>query len=66
MSNKSKHIDAPIIKCAYKDCTKLITNEYGQPGVSISRFDNNTLICSHCGAREAFNAVLESMLVKTS
>lgn len=39
--------------CAYPDCGKTIPATYGVPGVSMSRLDNKTLICSECGMREA-------------
>jgi hypothetical protein len=38
--------------CAYLTCRKIIPAEYG-PGVSLSRADNKTLICSSCGTGEA-------------
>jgi len=56
------HKDPKKVKCAYIDCMTYIPNKYGKPGVSLSRHDNKTLICSYCGKREAFNMVSQSML----
>lgn len=51
-----------LVKCRYKDCNVQIPNRYGERGVSLSRFDNASLICSICGTREAFGEVTMSML----
>lgn len=39
--------------CPYIACGREIPNKYGVAGVSLSRFDNHTLICSSCGMGEA-------------
>lgn len=52
---------API-PCGYRDCAKPIPPTYGEPGVSLSRLDGRTLICSACGTREAFGNVAPSLL----
>lgn len=48
--------------CAYTDCRKAIPKRYGEPGVSLSRQDGKTLICSECGLREALGTVPPSRL----
>lgn len=40
-------------RCAYTRCGKPIPPTYGVPGVSLSRTDSKTLICSACGTAEA-------------
>ena len=52
-------------KCGYRDCLKAIPAQYGKPGVSLSRHDNKTLVCSECGRREAFGERPQSLLVQT-
>lgn len=52
------------VKCAYRQCNKLIPPIYGEPGVSLSRLDNKSLICSDCGTREAFGNIAPSLLGK--
>ena len=42
-------------RCAYTDCRAPLSGPFGTPGVSLSRADNETLICSGCGRREALN-----------
>jgi hypothetical protein len=39
-------------------CGKMFPGVYGQVGVAMCRADNKTVICSECGTREAFGAVL--------
>lgn len=41
------------LNCGYADCGKQLPGPYGTPGVSLSRADNKTLLCSDCGLREA-------------
>lgn len=41
-------------QCGYSDCRRSMPARYGEPGVSLSRHDNQTLVCSECGRREAF------------
>jgi len=48
--------------CAYQDCCKQLPGPYGSAGVSLSRRDNKTLICSDCGIREAFLGTLVVLL----
>ena len=50
--------------CGYRDCENVIPPKYGEPGVSLSRLDNRTLICSECGTKEAFGGKSPSMLRK--
>jgi hypothetical protein len=52
------------VKCAYKQCTTIIPMQYGEPGVSLSRWDNRSLVCSDCGTQEAFGRRLQSELAK--
>lgn len=40
-------------RCPYTFCGKIMPAKYGAAGVSLSRFDNSTLICSACGTGEA-------------
>lgn len=46
--------------CAYRDCKRKLPvpkkgqSQYGMRGVSLSRADSKTIICSRCGEREAF------------
>lgn len=42
-------------RCAYADCCAPLPGPYGTPGVSLSRADGQTFICSGCGTREALN-----------
>lgn len=42
-------------RCAYEDCLAPLPGPYGTPGVSLSRADSETLICSRCGTREALD-----------
>lgn len=47
-------VSAPkMIPCGYSDCDRFCPPTYGKPGVALSRFDNKTLICSHCGVAES-------------
>jgi hypothetical protein len=41
------------ITCA--NCRTTLPGAYGTPGVSLARFDNQTLLCSECGTAEAFS-----------
>lgn len=43
-----------IKRCAYKDCRRVLPGD-GRcgPGISLSRLDSKTAICSDCGVREA-------------
>lgn len=45
------------LRCAYKDCKVLLPGTVGA-GVSTSRLDSRTLICSKCGVREALQPAL--------
>lgn len=42
-------------RCAYEDCRAPLPGPYGTAGVSLSRGDSQTLICSRCGTREALD-----------
>ena len=41
------------VKCA--NCSASLPGPYGTPGVSLARFDNQTLLCSECGTAEAYS-----------
>lgn len=43
--------------CGNAWCGAKLPGPYGTPGVSLSRFDNKTLLCSDCGTLEAFGRV---------
>lgn len=45
-------------------CSKLMPPTYGEPGVSLLRADNETLICSDCGTREALEGGLKMPVSK--
>lgn len=45
-------------RCAYEDCRAPLPGPYGTAGVSLSRADSETLICSRCGTREALTPAL--------
>lgn len=49
------------VKCA--NCSASLPGPYGTPGVSLARFDNQTLLCSECGIAEAFSSYNETILV---
>ncbi|HZT04553.1 MAG TPA: hypothetical protein VFA39_20055 [Steroidobacteraceae bacterium] len=51
-------VNASTPQCAYTDCRAALPGAYGTPGVSLSRADNTTLICSRCGQREALEPTL--------
>ena len=46
-----------VLLCAYRDCRRVLPGSDG-PGVSLSRADSKTVICSDCGVREAFQPAL--------
>lgn len=46
-----KHI--PVYGC--ENCRVALPGPYGTPGVSLARFDNQTLLCSACGLAEALS-----------
>lgn len=60
MSNSDK---LNMTLCGHLHCRAAIPDKYGEPGVSLSRWDNNTLICSHCGQQEAFGMRPQSTLI---
>lgn len=67
MSNRIRNIKRRIRndrpkRCAYRDCGKFLPTPvaYGTVGISLSRADNKTLICSECGVREAMEPELLS------
>lgn len=42
-----------VLYCGNASCGHLLPGPYGTPGVSMSRADSKTLLCSDCGTREA-------------
>lgn len=58
MAKKKKVVKLRTQKCAYDCCDRQIPCVYGGPGVSLSRQDSKTLICSYHGTQEAFDYTL--------
>lgn len=61
----SNHTDTVrrLVKCPYPNCPNMIPETGAGPGVSLSRKDNKTNICSACGTHEALDPRYMELLV---